>query len=155
MLREPHQQSPFRPTIEESNEHTTMQPGECVCKIKREMRSRISQNSRNIPGQCSNNLLTDIGIVLTISIKTTEFVVNSGASMHVVSKNVLTEDVWDTIRVSRSPTTVTTVNGSIDTDEDATENVKDLELFMTVQLLEHTPALQSLGKLCEKTLVFL
>ena len=80
----------------------------------------------------------------------TEVVVASGASMHVMSKKVLTEDEWDTIRVSRSPTTVTTANGSIDTDEEETENVKDLEMLVTVQLLDETPAVQAVGKPCEE-----
>ena len=80
----------------------------------------------------------------------TEFVVDSGASMHVMSKKVLTEDEWDTIRVSRSPTTVTTANGSIDTFEEATENVNDLEMLVTVHLFDDTPAVQALGKPCEE-----
>ena len=35
------------------------------------------------------------------------------------------------------------------TREDATENVKGLDLFVTVMFLEETPAVLSLGKLCE------
>ena len=155
MFREPHQRSPFPPIIEDFNEHTTMQSENVCAKNKREMRPRISQNSRNFPGKCSNNLLTDIGIVLTFFLKhqsmtETQFVVNSGASTHVMSKKVLTEDEWDTIRVSRNPTTVTTANGSMDTDEEATEDVKYLEMFVTLQLLDDTPAVQALGKLCEE-----
>ena len=52
--------------------------------------------------------------------------------------------------VSRNPTTVTTANGEVQTNEEATENVHDLELFVTVQLLEDTPAVLSSGKLCEE-----
>ena len=33
--------------------------------------------------------------------------------------------------------------------EEATENVKESDLFVTVMLLEETPAVLSLGKLCE------
>ena len=124
-------------------------------KNKRVVRSRINQNSRNGPWKCCNNLLTDIGIVRTISIKPLSMrgdrvVVESGASMHVMSKKVLTEDEWDTIRVSRSPTTVTTANVSIDTGEEATENVNDLDMFVTLQQLDDTPAVQALRKLCEE-----
>ena len=52
--------------------------------------------------------------------------------------------------MSRLLTTVITANGSIDTTEKATAYVKDLDMFVTVQLLEDTPATQNLGKLCEK-----
>ena len=53
------------------------------------------------------------------------------------------------MRTSRSPATVMTANGVVQTREDATENVKELDLFVTVMLLEETPAVLSLGKLCE------
>ena len=53
------------------------------------------------------------------------------------------------MRTSRSPTTVMTANGEVQTREEATENAKQLDLFVTVMLLEETPAVLSLGKLCE------
>ena len=53
------------------------------------------------------------------------------------------------MRTSRSSTTVMTANGEVQTREEATENVKKLDLFVTVMLLEETPAVLSLGKLCE------
>ena len=55
----------------------------------------------------------------------------------------------ETVRVSRRPTTVITANGSIETNEEATVDVKDLHLFVTVQLLDDTPLVVSLGQLCE------
>ena len=51
--------------------------------------------------------------------------------------------------ISRNPTTVMTVNGEVQTREEATVYVKELDLFVTVMLLEETPAIHSLGKLCE------
>ena len=53
------------------------------------------------------------------------------------------------MRTSRSPTTVMTANGEVQTREEATENVKQLDLFVKVMLREETPAVLSLGKLCE------
>ena len=53
-----------------------------------------------------------------------------------------------TMRISRSLTTVMTANGEVQTREEATENVKELDQFVTVMLLEETPAILSLGKLC-------
>ena len=62
-----------------------------------------------------------------------EFVVNSGASMHMVSKRDLNSAELETMRTSRCPTTVMTA-------------VKELDLFVTVVFLEETPAFLSLGK---------
>ena len=42
-----------------------------------------------------------------------------------------------------------TANGEVQTREEATVYVKELDLFVTVMLLEETPAELSLGKLCE------
>ena len=55
----------------------------------------------------------------------------------------------ETMRMSRSPTMVMTANGEVQIREEATVYVKDLDLFVTVMLLEETPAVLSLGKLCE------
>ena len=44
---------------------------------------------------------------------------------------------------------VMTANGEVQTREEATIHVKELDLFVTVMLLEETPAVLSLGKLCE------
>ena len=95
-----------------------------------------------------------------------EFVVDSGASMRAQSKKDLnsaeldTAQVWrfdahaeqdlnsaevETVRVSRNPTTVVTANGQVQTNEDATVYVYDVDLFVTAQMLEDTPAVPSLG----------
>ena len=74
---------------------------------------------------------------------------DSGASMHMVSKRDLDSAELETMRTSRSPTTVMTANGEVQAREEATENVTELDLFVTVMLLEETPAVLSLGKLCE------
>ena len=49
------------------------------------------------------------------------------------------------MRISWNPTTVMTANGEVQTREEATEHVKELDLFVTVMLLEETPAVLSLG----------
>ena len=52
------------------------------------------------------------------------------------------------MRTSRSPTTVT-ANGEVQTREEATVHVKELDSFVTVMFLEGTPAVLPLGKPCE------
>ena len=68
--------------------------------------------------------------------------------MHMLSKKDLGSDQLDTLRRCRNPTTVVTATGIVQTNEDAQVFVHDLDLFVTVQLLEETPAVLSLGKLC-------
>ena len=74
---------------------------------------------------------------------------DSGTSMHMVSKKDLNSAELETMRISRNPTTEMTANGEVQTREETTENVKELDLFVTVMLLEETPAVLFLGKLCE------
>ena len=74
-----------------------------------------------------------------------EFAVDSRAGIHRVSKKDLNSAELETMRT----TTVMTANGEVQTREEATENVKELDLFVTVMLLEETAAVLSLGKLCE------
>ena len=59
-------------------------------------------------------------------------IVDSGASMHMMSKEDLTREEEVTARYSKQPTTVTTANRSMHTIEQATIDVKDLDMFVTV-----------------------
>ena len=85
----------------------------------------------------------------TIKLEEREFVVDSGASMHIVNRKDLNSAELDTVTVCKNPTTVVTANGEVLTKEEATVYVRDLCLFVTVMLLEDIPAVLSLGKLCE------
>ena len=78
-----------------------------------------------------------------------EFVVDSGASMDMLSKKDLSSAELVTLRKSRNPTTVVTANGEVQTNEEAQVYVHDLDLFVTVQILDDTPAVLSFGKLCK------
>ena len=71
-----------------------------------------------------------------------EFVVDSGASMHMISKKDLNSAEIDTVTTSRSLTTVITANGEVQTNE--------LDIFLTMNVLENTSAVLPLGKLCEQ-----
>ena len=78
-----------------------------------------------------------------------EFVVVSGARMHMVSRKDRNSAELETVRISKNPTTVMTANGEVLTKEEAIVYVRELDLCLTVMLLEDTPAVPSLGKLCE------
>ena len=79
-----------------------------------------------------------------------EFVVDSGASMHMISKKDLSEAEMNTLTKSCSPTTVITANGEVQTHEEAIVYVNELDSFLTMKVLENTPAVLSLGKLCDE-----
>ena len=79
-----------------------------------------------------------------------EFVVASGACMHMVSEKDCNSVKLETMRTAMSPTTVMTANGEVRTNKEATVYVKQFDLYVTVMLLEETPAVLSLEKLCEE-----
>ena len=69
--------------------------------------------------------------------------------MHMLSRKDLNSSELETVMISQSPTTVVAANGEVQTNDEETVCVKELDLFVTVKLLEETPAVLSLGKLCE------
>ena len=69
--------------------------------------------------------------------------------MHMISKKDLSNAEMDTLTTSRSPTIVITANGEVQTHEEAIVYVKELDIFMTINFLEDTPAVLSPGKLCD------
>ena len=56
----------------------------------------------------------------------------------------------DTLTKSWSPAIVTTANGEVQTHEEATVYDEELDLFLTMNVLEDTPAVLSLGMLCDE-----
>ena len=57
---------------------------------------------------------------------------------------------WILLTKSCSPTIVITANGEVQTHEEAIVYVKELDIFLTMKVLENTPAVLSLGKLCDE-----
>ena len=70
--------------------------------------------------------------------------------MHMISKKDLNSAEMDTLTKSCSPTTVITANGEVQKHEEATVYVKEFGIFLTMKVLEDTPAILSLGKLCDE-----
>ena len=75
----------------------------------------------------------------TVSPEKREFITDPGASNRMTRKAELSPEELETIRVSRY--------GSIDATEEGTVYVKDLDIFVTVRLLEDSPAVLALRKL--------
>ena len=70
--------------------------------------------------------------------------------MHMISKKDLSDAEMDTLTKSCSPTIVITANGEVQTQEEAIVYVKELDMFLTMKVLENTPTVLSLGKLCDE-----
>ena len=76
---------------------------------------------------------------------------DSGASMHMISKKKdLSDAEMDTLTKSCSPTRVITANGEVQTHEEAIVYVKEFDIFLTMKVLKNTPAVLSLGKICDE-----
>ena len=67
-----------------------------------------------------------------------------------ISKKELNDAEMDTLTKSCSPTTVITAIGEVQTHEEAIVCVKELDIFLTMKVLDNTPAVLSLGKLCDE-----
>ena len=70
--------------------------------------------------------------------------------MHMTSKKDLSEVEMDIFTKSCSPTIVITANGEVQTHEEAIAYVQELDVFLTMKVLENTPSGLSLGKLCDE-----
>ena len=70
--------------------------------------------------------------------------------MHMISKKDLSDAEMDTLTKSCSPTIVITANGEVQTHEETTVYVKELDTFLTVKVLDNTPAVLFLGKFCDE-----
>ena len=115
-----------------------------------EMRGELPRIS--ISSKTETKLHTDewsLPAAFAIKLEEREFVVDFGASMHKVSRKDLSSAELDTVNVSKNSTTMVTANGEVPTKEEVTVYVRELDLFVTEMLLEDSPAVHSLGKLCE------
>ena len=76
-----------------------------------------------------------------------ECIVDSGASLRMMSKSDLTPQEQETNHRSKDPSIIKTANTLTHTTEEATENVSDLDMFVKVQWLKESPAVLFVGQL--------
>ena len=136
----PHQRSPYAVKFEDRSHEETERQERCAQRKAWDLAKSIYKLKEK--DKAAFNFLAEEWILPAASTKEPEereFVVDSGASMHMVSKKDLNSAELETMRTSRSPTTVMTVNGEVQTREEATVYVKQLDLFVTVMLLQETP----------------
>ena len=78
-----------------------------------------------------------------------EFAVYTRTSIHMISRKDLNSAELKIVRTSKSPTTVITANGVVQTYEETLVYVKELNIFLTLKILEDTSAVLLLGELCQ------
>ena len=147
---EPHERSPNAPKFEDrSQEETEWQEQgarEAAWKLAKNMLKLKEHERATFFSSPENRCLS----ASTLKPEEREFVVDSGASMHMISKKDLSNAEMDTLTKSCCPTIVIIANGEVQTHEEAIVYVKELDTFLTMKVLENTPAVLSLGKLCDE-----
>ena len=148
---DPHQRNPNAPTFEDRSQEETEWQERCV----RDAAWRLAKNilkskEKNKAAFFSPSENRCLPAPSTLKPEEREFVVDSGASMHMISKKDLNSAEMDTLTKSCRPTIVITGNGEVQTHEEATVYIKELDIFLTMKVLEDTPAVLSLGKLCDE-----
>ena len=145
---EPHERSPNAPKFEGLRKRQWQEQGarEAAWKLAKSV-LKLKEHERATFFSPSGNRCLPAS---TLKPEEREFVVDSGASMHMISKKDLSNAEMDTLTKSCSPTLVITANGEVQTHEEAIVYVKELGIFWTMKVLENTPAVLSLGKLCDE-----
>ena len=146
---DPHQRNHIAPKFEDrSQEETEKQERyarEAAWKMARRILKLREKHKTTFFSPSENRCLPSPS---TIKPEVREFV-DSGASMHMISVKYLNSAELETVTTSRSPMTVFTANGDVKTNEEAVVYVR-VGFFLTMKLLEDTPAVLSLGKLCDE-----
>ena len=147
---EPHQRSPNAPKFEDRSQEETegQEQGarEAAWKLAKSVLKLKEKNRATFFSLSENRCL----LASTFKLEEREFVVDSGASVHMISKKDLSKAEMDTLTKSCSPTIVIPANGEVQTHEEAIVYVKELDTFLTMKVLDNTPAVLSLGKLCDE-----
>ena len=147
----PHERGPCAPKFEESSHEETSHQERFARKAAWDLAKHMHKLKNSdetafyIPCEVK-------GISTPITSKRPEereFVVDSGASVHMMNKKELSSGEMGTVKRSRNPTVVLTADGEVHTHEEAQVFVHDLNQFVTVQLLEETLVVPSQGKLCK------
>ena len=146
---EPHQRSPNAPKFEDRSQEETEWQEQGAREAAWKLAKSVFRSRRKTKQHSSHFRKNRCLLASNLKLEEREFVVDSGASMHMISKKDLSNAEMDTLTKSCSPTIVITANGEVQTHEEATVYVKELDIFLTMKVLENTPAVLSLGKLCD------
>ena len=79
-----------------------------------------------------------------------KYIIDSGASLHMISESSLLSSEKETIRPMVNPRRIQTANGIIEVNREAYVYVEDLEIWVWAMLVVDSPAVISLGVLCQE-----
>ena len=148
---DPHQRNPNAPKFEDRSQEETEWQERCAreaaWKLAKNIQKLKEKNKATFFSPWENRCLPAPS---SLNPEEIEFVVDSGASMHMISKKDLNSAELETLTTSRNATTVMTANGEVQTHDEATVHVKELDIILTMKVLEDTRAVLSLGKLCDE-----
>ena len=118
---DPHQRNPNAPKFEEWSQEETEWQERCA----REAAWKLAKNVQKLKEKDETVFFSPsenwcLAAPSTLKPEEREFVVHSGASMHMISKKDLNSAELETLTTSKSPTTVITANGEVRTHEEAT-----------------------------------
>ena len=148
---DPHQRNPNAPKFEDRSQEETEWQERCA----REAPWRLAKNILKMKEKHKTAFFSPsenwcLPSPSTIKPEEREFVVDFGASMHMISIKDLNSAELETVTTWRSPTTVIAADGEVQTHEEATVCVKELDIYLTMKVLDDTPAVLSLGKFCDE-----
>ena len=134
---DPHQRNPNAPKFEDRSQEETERQERCA----REAAWRLAKNILKLKEKDKTVFFSPsenwcLPSPSTIKPEEREFDVDSGASMHMISKKVLNSAELETVTTSISPMTVITDNSDVQTNEEAIVYVRELDIFLTMKLLE-------------------
>ena len=117
---DPHQRNPNAPKFEDRSQEETEWQERCA----REAAWRLAKNILKLKEKHKTTFISPsenrcLPSPSTIKPEEREYVVDSGASMHMISRKNLNSAELETVTTSRSPMTVITANGEVQTNEEA------------------------------------
>ena len=117
---DPHQRNSNAPKFEDRSQEETEWQKRCA----REAAWRLAKNIQKLKEKHKKAFFSPsenwcLPAPSTLKPEEREFVVDSGASMHMISKKDLNSAELETVTTSRSPTTVITANGEVQTHVEA------------------------------------
>ena len=134
---DPHQRNPNASKFEDRSQEETEWQERCAREAAWRLAKKSEKfNEKNKAAFFSPSENRCLLALSNLKPEEREFVVDSGASMHMICKKDLNSAELETVTTSRSPTTVITANGEVQTHEEATVYVKELDIFLTMNVLE-------------------
>ena len=116
---DPHQRNPNAPKFEDRSQEETEWQEQCAreaaWKVAKNILKLKEKDKTTFFSPSENRCLP----APNLKPEKREFVVDSGASMHMISKKDLNSAGLETLTTSRSPTMVITGNGEVQTHEEA------------------------------------